>query len=116
VITYSKKEWNNFYVSLNSQLVTQQNEFPDTNFRTAIVNTTTGEFEEVEVDISSSPEAYHLLNFSSGIDFNLNKTKLSINVMINNVLNTKYRDYLNRLRFYADEVGTNAMLQLKLNY
>ena len=115
-ITYSKKEWNNFYISLNSQLVTQQNAFPDNNFRTDIVNTTTGEFEEVEVDVSSTPEAYHLLNFSSGLDFDFDKTKLSINVMINNVLNTNYRDYLNRLRFYADEVGTNAMLQLKLNY
>jgi iron complex outermembrane receptor protein len=68
------------------------------------------------VDVSSTPEAYHLLNFSSGLDFDFDKTKLSINVMINNVLNTNYRDYLNRLRFYADEVGTNAMLQLKLNY
>ncbi|SDG86314.1 TonB-dependent receptor [Psychroflexus sediminis] len=115
-LTYRKAEWNNFYLSVNSKFVAEQHLFPDNNFTTDIVNTTTGNFEEVLVDISTPPEAYHLLNFRSGVQFDLNSNKLSIDIIINNVLNTSYRDYLNRLRFYADEVGTNAMLQLKFNY
>lgn len=115
-VTYEKEEWNNFYFSVNSQFVAKQNQFPDNNFITDIVNTTTGEFEEVEVDISSPPSAYHLINLSSGIEFDLDRKKLSVNLNISNLFNTNYRDYLNRLRFYADEVGTNAMLQIKLNY
>jgi iron complex outermembrane receptor protein len=33
-----------------------------------------------------------------------------------NLLDTKYRDYLNRQRFYADEMGRNFQIQLKINY
>ncbi|NEV94274.1 TonB-dependent receptor [Psychroflexus sp. YR1-1] len=115
-LTYTKAEWKNFYLSVNSKFVAEQRLFPDNNFIADIVNTSTGNFEEVLVDISTPPEAYHLLNFRSGIEFDLNSNSLSIDLIINNVLNTRYRDYLNRLRFYADEVGTNAMLQLKFNY
>lgn len=115
-LTYTKTDWNNFYLSVNSQFVAKQNQFPDNNFNTDIVNTTTGDFESVMVDISSTPEAYHLLNLSTGFEFEMKSKKVSLNLNINNLLNTNYRDYLNRLRFYADEVGTNAMLQLKLNY
>jgi len=97
-------------------LVTEQNRFPDNNFDVRIINRTTGEFEEKEVDISTPPEAYHLLDIRSGMQFEFGKKRLQINLIVNNMLNASYRSYLNALRFYADEVGTNAMLQLKLNY
>ncbi|MBQ0740905.1 hypothetical protein J9332_42190, partial [Aquimarina celericrescens] len=61
-------------------------------------------------------EAYHLLDIRSGMQFEFGKKRLQINLIVNNMLNASYRSYLNALRFYADEVGTNAMLQLKLNY
>ena len=115
-VSYRKKEWNNFFVSLNSQLITEQNRFPDDNFEARVINRETGSFEDIEVDISTPPEAYHLLNFQSGMQFDWGEKRLSVNILVNNVLNASYRSYLNALRFYADEVGTNAMLQLKLNY
>lgn len=115
-ITYRKKEWNNFYVSMNSQFIAEQNRYPDNNFLTDIVSSETGEFEEVLVDVSTPPGAYHLLNFRTGMEFKINSNRLSFNIILNNLLNTNYRNYLNRLRYYADEVGTNAMLQLKFNY
>lgn len=115
-LTYNKTEWNNFYLSINSQFVAKQNQFPDNNFITDIVNINSGDLEEVEVDISSTPGGYHLLNLSTGVEFDFDSKKLNINLNLNNLLNTNYRDYLNRLRYYADEVGTNAMFQVKLNY
>jgi len=115
-VSYRKKEWNNFFVSLNSQLITEQNRFPDDNFEARVINRETGSFEDIEVDISTPPEAYHLLNFQSGMQFDWGEKRLSVNILVNNVFNASYRSYLNALRFYADEVGTNAMLQLKLNY
>ena len=115
-LTYRKSEWNNFFFSLNSQIITEQNRFPDNNFDVRIINRTTGEFENILLDISTPPAAYHLLNLKSGMIFEWGKKRFSVNILVNNVLNTSYRSYLNALRFYADEVGTNAMLQLKLNY
>ena len=101
---------------MKSQLITEQTRFPDNNFDVRIINRITGEFEDQELDISSPPDAYHLLNLKSGMEFEIGNKHLSINLLVNNLLNTSYRSYLNALRFYADEVGTNAMLQLKLNY
>ena len=115
-LTYKKQEWSGFFLSLKSQLITEQTRFPDNNFDVRIINRITGEFEDQELDISSPPDAYHLLNLKSGMEFEIGNKHLSINLLVNNLLNTSYRSYLNALRFYADEVGTNAMLQLKLNY
>ncbi len=115
-VRYEFDKFQNLYLELNSQFVFKQNRFPNNNFEVEILNTETGTFEDVLVDISTPPEAYHLLNFSSGMDFKLDKTKFNINLRINNLFNTNYRNYLNRQRYYADEIGTNVMLQLKVNY
>ena len=44
------------------------------------------------------------------------RTSLNIGLGVNNVFNTSYRNYLNSLRYFADELGRNIILQLKLNY
>ncbi|CAM1343688.1 TonB-dependent receptor [Tenacibaculum amylolyticum] len=111
-ITYEKKSWNNFYASLQSEFNARQNEYPDNNFTTFVPSTNSNEL----VDISTPPNAYHLLNFSTGLDFNLSNTTIGINFSIDNMLNTSYRNYLNRLRFFADDLGRNFKLQIKINY
>jgi iron complex outermembrane receptor protein len=71
----------------------------------------------VVVDISTPPPGYHLLHFYSEIKFtSFSKTKTTLAFSVQNMLNTTYRDYLNRQRFYADEVGRNIQIQLKFNY
>jgi len=68
------------------------------------------------VDISTPPPGYHLVHFRAGVDFNLNsKSDLAVGLNINNVLNTSYRNYLNRLRYFADDLGRTIQLQLKIN-
>ncbi|KKM72261.1 hypothetical protein LCGC14_1422330, partial [marine sediment metagenome] len=44
------------------------------------------------------------------------KSDLTVGFGITNILNTSYRNYLNRLRYYADDLGRNFTLSLKLNY
>lgn len=91
----------------------RQNEFPDTNFEVFIPAT-----ERLElVDVSTPPPAYHLLNLNVATHFNIHSTtNLHLNLKVTNLLDTSYRDYLNRLRYYADDLGRNIMLQLKINY
>lgn len=112
-IIYKNSEYNNLRISLNSNLVFRQNEFPNNNFEVYIPQTETYEL----VDFSTPPDAYHLLNFSSSIDFKTSKkTTLTAGLEISNILNTSYRNYLSRLRLYADDLGRNYLLTLKLNY
>lgn len=100
-------------IGLESNYVFEQNEFPENNFEVFLAETDTFE----TVDISTPPAAYHLFNFNAGTQFNLGSTsKLNLNLKITNVLNTSYREYLNRLRYYADDLGRNVLLQLKINY
>jgi iron complex outermembrane receptor protein len=39
-----------------------------------------------------------------------------VGVAITNLLNTSYRNNLNRLRYYADDLGRNVLLNIKFNY
>jgi iron complex outermembrane receptor protein len=112
-ISYQNKKLQNLKISLQSEYVFAQNEFPNNNFEVYLPITETYE----EVDISSTPDAYHLLNLNASMDFKTSKkSSLSVGLGINNLLNTSYRNYLNLLRFYSDDMGRNFLLNLKLNY
>ena len=41
---------------------------------------------------------------------------LTLGFQVTNLLNVSYRNYLNRLRYFADDLGRNITLQLQLNY
>ncbi len=112
-VQYSNKSWNDFSASLRSEWVFEQNEFPDNNFETFIAVRD----ENVLIDISTPPPAYHLIHFYSDMNFELSETThLNLALSVNNVFNTNYRNYLNQLRYFADDLGRNVMLQLQLNY
>ena len=113
VLGYANQKWLNFNTELQSELVLRQNDFPNNNFEVFIPTTQ----EMLEIDISSTPPTYHLLHFQSEITIDL-KTKTSLNIGLNvsNIFNTTYRENLNRLRYFADDLGRNIKLQLKLSY
>ena len=112
-ITFNNEDWYNFSASLKSEWVFEQNEFPDFNFD--IQNQLTGQM--LTIDISTPPPAYHLLHFYTEATFSFNgKTNLNVALGVNNIFDTSYRNYLNRLRYFADDLGRNITLQLQLNY
>ncbi|BFP43001.1 TonB-dependent receptor [Flavobacteriaceae bacterium GF1] len=111
-ITFSKAEWNDFELTLESQYVFRQNEFPDN-----ITVFSPEQQQDVLLEINTPPEAYHLLGLQSKIGFQLGKTtELTTSLRINNIMDTSFRDYLSRQRFFADDLGRNIILQVKLNY
>ncbi|HBK82724.1 MAG TPA: hypothetical protein DDZ41_03870, partial [Flavobacterium sp.] len=63
------------------------------------------------------PNGYHLLHFYSEMSFKISKkNSLTASFSVQNISNTRYRDYLNRQRFFVDEMGRNIQIQLKFNY
>jgi len=112
-IVYKNKRFKNLQIALENQYVFRQNEFPNNNFEAFIAELDT----DVLVNISTPPNAYNLLNFRSSLDFELGKnSNFTVGAGINNILNTSYRNYLNRLRYYADDLGRNFLITLKINY
>ena len=112
-ISYNFPELNNLNISLESEYVFRQNEYPNNNFEVYIP---TQENYQL-LDTSTSPGAYHLLNFASSIGFKSeNGSSYKINLRIENLLNNLYKDYLNRLRYFTHEMGRNIMLSVSYNY
>lgn len=112
-LTYTNKLWHNFSFWIESQYIFAQNEFPDTNFEVFLPALD----QDVLVDVSTPPAAYHLLNMRSAMDFSIvHQNDLELAVAVQNIFNTRYRDYLNRQRFFADDLGRNIIVQLTLNY
>ncbi len=111
-ISYNIPQWKNFSISLESQYVFQQNEVPEN-----ITVFSPEQQQNVPLEINTAPDGYHLLGLQSQMEFPLRKNqKITTSLIINNLLNTNYREYLNRQRFFADDLGRNILLQLKFNY
>jgi len=113
-IVYTNARWKNFQAKLRSELFFEQTRFPDNNFTSQIVEN--NQLVDVLVDVSTPPPAYHLLHFSSSIALTSGTTRFEIGFGVDNLLDTSYRQYLNRFRFFADELGRNFNLSLKINY
>ena len=112
-ISYNNKNLNNLKINLESEFVFAQNEYPDNNFEIFLPFTQTTEL----LDVSTPPDAYHLINLNSSIDFKVTEnSSLTVGLRVTNLFNTSYRNYLNLLRFYSDDLGRNFLLNLKFNY
>jgi iron complex outermembrane receptor protein len=83
-------------ISLRHTFVAQQNRIPANS------------------DFAPPPDAYQLLDFSLSTTFSAKNTPISIIFGVNNLLNHSYRDYLNRFRYYSDEMGRNFSLRIKM--
>ncbi len=63
-------------------------------------------------DFTNAPEGYFLLDLS----WTFGWKNLSASVTAQNLLNSRYRDYLNELRFFADEPGRNILFTLNYKF
>ncbi|CAL2103179.1 TonB-dependent receptor [Tenacibaculum sp. 190130A14a] len=112
-ITYRNEKINQLSVGLKHETVFQQNRFPDYNFFT--LNPITQ--ENVFVDISSTPPTYSLFGLQTSMVFKpFKKTTMKVEFNIENMFNVSYRNYLNRLRYFADETDRNYNIKIKFNY
>ena len=97
------------------QTSAKQNRFPNSNFIFDYIED--GKLVSETVDISSSPRGFQKLDaiFSILIG-NKNNIRSNLRLIIQNITNSDYRDYLNRMRFYSSEIGRNFQVQLNFNY
>lgn len=111
-VTYTKESWHGFRFGLESNYVFRQNEFPP---NIEVFSPEQG--QEVELEINTPPPAYHLLGMNARMKFEMASARtLEISVLAQNLLNERYRDYLDRLRYFADSPGQNWILNIKYNY
>ncbi|GAA3984184.1 TonB-dependent receptor [Hymenobacter antarcticus] len=89
-----------FYAQLGAQGVRRQTRVPRDN---------------EQRDYQSPPPGYYLLGAEVGGTLRLGpRTPLEISLTGTNLLDTRYRDYLNRYRYFLDELGQNVTLRLRM--
>jgi iron complex outermembrane receptor protein len=67
-------------------------------------------------DFVLPPNAYNLVGVKISGSTQIKKMKTHFFVNVDNVFNVKYRDYLNRQRYFADDIGTNIVLGLEVSF
>lgn len=88
-ITVGKKQLENFTIELNNLYVFEQKNILK------------------EQDFVLPPTEYNLLGIKIAADVQLKKTRLRLTTKVDNVLNVAYRYYLNRQRYFANELGVS---------
>lgn len=84
--------WN---ASCSIDLVSRQNRFP------------------VGLDLIPPPDGYQLVQGGFGLEFLHGENKVEVSFRVTNIFNTRYRSYLNRLRYFADETGRNFEIHIQ---
>lgn len=114
-ITYQNHKWNQLTLTLRGEAVFTKKNYPNDNFNIKVLDE--GNYHSELVDISTPPKGYFLTGFDASAVFHpFKKGSMEIRLSFDNIFNVPYRDYLNRLRYYADNTGRNISLQLKFNY
>ena len=74
-------------------------------------------FNEYGGDFASPPPAYMLWSAVVSQQLKLGShSPLNLSLTVNNLLNTSYRDYLNRFRYFSDEIGRNFVFRAKYSF
>ena len=108
----------NIFVEPKIKYVTKQKRaprvIPVTKFIEGFENDTDPlEGKSTTFDFMEAPDAYVLINLSAGFSFKSEKVQYNVRASAENLFNTAYREYSNRFRYYADDLGRNFVLSIK---
>ncbi|MEN2720913.1 TonB-dependent receptor domain-containing protein [Capnocytophaga sputigena] len=74
-------------------------------------------FESSQELVPTTPDAYHLFEANIGITLKIGEQQtLGIRFSAENLLNTEYKEYTNRFRYYAHDLGRNVFVRLIYNF
>ncbi len=90
--------WRAVEVSASSTVVFQQSRVPG------------------DLDFTEPPGTYHLIGLSASASRTLGKGDLRIGLQANNILNTTYRDYMDRFRYYTDARGLDFTFWIRYSF
>lgn len=67
-------------------------------------------------DYTPPPPAYTLFDLEGGTQLQWSGHPIHLGLTVQNLFNTTYRSYLNRLRYFAAEQGRNVSIRVKLQF
>ena len=67
-------------------------------------------------DFLAAPSSYNIIGMMVSTDFKLKNINFTTYLRVENMMNLAYRDYLNRQRYFADDLGRNIVIGLNLSF
>lgn len=114
-ISYQNQSWHQLAFTLRGEATFRKKHYPDDNFTIRMLED--GKYQDREVDISTPPKGYFLTGLDASAVFHpYARGSMEVRLSFDNIFDVSYRDYLNRLRYYAANTGRNISLQLKFTY
>uniref|UniRef100_UPI0040491DAC TonB-dependent receptor n=1 Tax=Flavobacterium sp. TaxID=239 RepID=UPI0040491DAC len=106
-------------IAFRHEIVFTQKRFPDNDFETLVPQD--GDLVPVLVSISRPPSGYQWSQLAVNKQWNAHFLNakygtIETGIVMQNLFNAQYRDYLNSMRFYADEMGRNILIQVQFNF
>src|SRR5690606_38989677 len=96
--TNSKGHWGKPFLQVGHRFVAKQTRYHE------------------DSDYTSPPPSYHLFDAVAGIKYQMAKQSLGLNISVDNLTNNLYKEYMNRFRYYAHEMGRNITIRLFYNF
>ncbi len=91
--------WKNFFIGISNLAVAKQTRVPPNS------------------DYVAPPAGYDLWGAEIGCSIPFYKTQyIDVNLTVTNLTNVAYRDYLNRFRYYVDDLGRNVSLRIMVPF
>lgn len=91
--------WKDVYVSAKHQFVNKQTRF-----------------DPAQELVSTTPDAYNLFGFGVGGRLPFGKQSLGVHLSADNVFNALYKEYTNRFRYYAHDLGRNIQFRIVYSF
>ncbi|WP_314236439.1 TonB-dependent receptor [Capnocytophaga sputigena] len=74
-------------------------------------------FEPSQELVPTTPDAYHLFQAHISTTLKIGEQQtLGIRLSVENLLNTEYKEYTNRFRYYAHDLGRNVLVRLNYKF
>lgn len=100
--------------SLDAKLFTHHKKVDDLYFQIGYQFITKQWRVPKNTDFAAPPKEYGLFSAEIGTSIKIKHLQCNLSLTANNILNTEYRDYLDRFRYFANSQGRNFTLRLNI--
>jgi len=102
----------NSFITLRIPTFFQQTKSPRTLYPIEVPTNTSNK----NFDFMPAPSGYTLINLELGLAVPVHHHALLVSFSVENLMNKAYRNYMNRMRYFADETGFNLALRLSYKF
>jgi len=107
-----RKNLTKAFISVSIPFVFEQTRAPRVVYPLDLATDTRDEI----FDFAPAPDGYALVNLRAGFDWNIHGRVVAFGFNVDNVFDVSYRNYMNRLRYFSDEIGRNMTVRISYQF